>query len=149
MKRKYRVFLDTSVIIAAILSSTGGSRKLFRLGESGLINLMIGPMVLWECDRIVKEKSPGSLARLALFLDTGQVMVVDEATNEEIDRTLAFMSYEPDAYVLAEAISAKPDWFVTHDKTHFLSGLRSVDLPFIVGTPGDFLQMLADELASS
>ena len=56
--------------------------------------------------------------------------------------------YEPDAYVLAEAISAQPDWFVTHDKLHFLKESYLTSLAFHIGTPGDFIQSLKDDLIS-
>lgn len=57
-----------------------------------------------------------------------------------------FVGYLPDARVLAEAIQAKPDWFVTHDKEHFLRTQFDMDLPFRIGTPGDLLQTIKDDL---
>jgi hypothetical protein len=55
------------------------------------------------------------------------------------------VAYEPDAYVLAEAISAEPDWFMTHDKTHFLIADPGPGLTFRIGTPGDLIRALEDE----
>ena len=51
--KNHRVFLDTSVIFAAVLSPTGGARKLFLLGEAGLLQLVVGPTVLNECQDVV------------------------------------------------------------------------------------------------
>ena len=47
--------------------------------------------------------------------------------------------------MLAEAIRAKPDWFITHDKEHFLKGRGKFDLLFEMGTPGDLIQRFKDE----
>ena len=54
MKRIHRIFLDTSVIFAAVLSETGGARTLFRLGEVGLLQLIVGSNVLRECEEVVR-----------------------------------------------------------------------------------------------
>ena len=55
------------------------------------------------------------------------------------------VAYVPDARVLAEAIRAKADWFVTHDKEHFLKAKATIHLPFEIGAPGNLLQKFKDE----
>ena len=68
-----KVFLDSSVVFAAVLSPTGGARKLFQLGEAGLLRLFIGPNVLRECEEVVRRKSLVSLPTLAQLLAIGRV----------------------------------------------------------------------------
>lgn len=51
-----KVFLDTSVIIAAVLSRTGGARELFYLGEAAILQPRVGENVLRECEAIVQRK---------------------------------------------------------------------------------------------
>ena len=140
-----KVFLDTSVVFAAVLSPTGGARKLFLLGEAGFLSLIIGPHVLRECDEVVRRKTPASLPVLAQLLSKGQVGTCDLPTAAQIDQARSLVEYSPDAYVLAEAISAGPDWFVTHDKEHFLKSRAQITLPFEIGTPGDLLQAIKDD----
>ena len=53
--KNLRVFLDTSVVFAAVLSPTGGSRQLFLLGEVGSLTLIVGPTVLQECEQVVRR----------------------------------------------------------------------------------------------
>jgi hypothetical protein len=55
------------------------------------------------------------------------------------------VAYPPDARVLAEAICAEPDWFVTHDKEHFFKAKKGINLSFEIGTPGDPLQKFKDD----
>lgn len=140
-----RVFLDTSVIFAAVLSEKGGAKKILQLGEAGVFQLIVGPNVLRECEEVVKRKCPDSLPRLAYLLELARIEVATEPGDEEIITARAIVSYEPDAYVLAEAMGAEPDWFITHDKAHFLKKRRSPELSFQLGTPGDLIQSLEDD----
>ena len=141
-----KVFLDTSVIFAAVPSPTGGARKLFQLGEAGMLKLVIGPNVLRECDEVVRRKVPSSLPALAQLLSLGQVGTTIPPTKRHIVLARSIVEYKPDALVLAEAISARPDWFVTHDKEHFLKERKGAGLTFNIGTPGDLIQALKDDL---
>ena len=137
------LFLDTSVIFAAILSPSGGARRLFQLGELGLVRLLAGPMVLQECETVVRRKAPQSLPMVALLLETAHVLVSSAAEVASLQKAFALVAYRPDAYVLAEALTASPDWFVTHDKAHLLKIQPEGAVPFQIGTPGDVLQALA------
>ena len=139
------LFLDTSVIFAAILSPGGGARRLFQLGEWGLVRLLVGPRVLQECETVVRRKAPQSLPLVALLLEAAHVEVSSSADDASLAKAFSLVAYRPDAYVLAEALSASPDWFVTHDKAHLLKVQPEEILPLQVGTPGDVLQALAQE----
>jgi predicted nucleic acid-binding protein len=140
-----RIFLDTSVIFAAVLSPTGGARKLFLLGEAGLMHLMVGPTVLGECQEVVQRKVPTSLPTLAQLLASASLEASQPPTRKQIREAEALVQYAPDAHVLAEAMLASPDWFVTHDKEHFLKHRGRFPLPFEIGTPGDVLQRFKDD----
>jgi predicted nucleic acid-binding protein len=145
MGRNRRIFLDTSVIFAAVLSETGGARKLFRLGEAGVIQLIVGPNILRECEEVIRRKVPASLPTLAYLLELGQVEVSISPPDELVEQAYAIVEYLPDAHVLAEAMSAEPGWFVTHDKEHFLKVRQDSRLAFRIGTPGDLIQALENE----
>ena len=139
-QKNLRVFLNTSVLFAAMLSPTGGARKLFLLAEARILRLVVGPTVLKECDEVIQRKAPGSLPTLAQLLAAAQMETSAAPTRSQINAAQAHVRYPPDARVLAEAINAKPDWFVTHDKEHFLMSHGKFNLLFEVGTPGDFIQ---------
>jgi predicted nucleic acid-binding protein len=144
--RNRRIFLDTSVIFAAVLSETGGARKLFRLGEIGLIQLVLGPSVLRECEAVVQRKAPASLPALAQLLDIGRAEIAGAPGKDQLEKARKIVAYEPDALVLAEAIGAEPVWFITHDKAHFLD-INSSFLNIRIGTPGDLIEALGDEFS--
>ncbi len=144
-RKNVRVFLDTSVLFAAVLSSTGGARKLFLLGEAGLLELVVGPNILREADEVVRRKASASLPLLAQLLEIGKVHTVSAPTPRQIASARKMVAYVPDAQVLAEAIRSEADWFVTHDKEHFLKAKATINLSFEIGTPGDLLQKFKDE----
>ena len=143
--KKPRLFLDTSVIFAAVLSPTGGARKLFLLGEAGLTQLVVGPTVLRECQEVVQRKALATLPTLAQLMAGASLETSQAPTRKQIDAAEVYVQYAPDARVLAEAMQAKPDWFVTHDKEHFLKHRSKINLPFEIGTPGDVLQRFKDD----
>jgi hypothetical protein len=97
----------------------------------------------------VRRKAPASLPTLAYLLELGRVEIGTESPDEFIERAQAIVAYEPDAYVLAEAMAAEPDWFITHDKTHFLKASPGPGLPIRIGTEGDLIQALEDESTQS
>ena len=144
IQKNLKVFLDTSVLFSAVLSSTGGARKLFHLAEAGLLQLMVGPTVLREADEVVRRKASASLPLLAQLLEAGQVKTYPVPTPKQVEAAQSMVAYIPDARVLAEAIRAQPDWFVTHDKEHFLKAKKGINLSFEIGTPGDLLQKFKD-----
>jgi len=145
--RNPRVFLDTSVLFAAVLSPTGGARKLFLLAEAGVLKLVVGPTVLKECDEVIRRKAPGSSPRLAQLLAAAQTETSAPPSKRQIRTAQSYVRYDPDARVLAEAIHATPDWFVTHDKEHFLKSRSKIKLAFEIGTPGDLLQRFKEDFS--
>ena len=148
MMNKPRVFLDTSVLFAAVLSAEGGSRLVLKLGEAGVISLWVGSRVLQEADGVVWRKAPQTRPLLALLLDRSGVTRGPEPDAAALAQAKAVVSYAPDAHILAEALSAEVDYFVTLDRQHFVDSPRSAVLPFPVGTPGDFLAWLRERLSS-
>jgi predicted nucleic acid-binding protein len=145
--RNPRVFLDTSALFAAVLSPTGGARKLFLLAEAGVLKLVVGPTVLKECDEVIRRKAPGSSPRLAQLLVAAQTETSAPPSKSQIKTAQSYVRYAPDVRVLAEAIHAKPDWFVTHDKEHFLKSRSKIKLPFEIGTPGDLIQRFKEDFS--
>ena len=137
------IYLDTSVVFAAVLSPVGGSRLVFQLSEAGALRIVLGPHLLKEAEEVVRRKMLSSLPELARLLSAARVEVRETVGMEYLEQARRLVSYQPDAYVLAEALAIRPDWFITHDKVHFLrdENLKQ-NLPFQMGTPGDLLQVL-------
>jgi len=144
---KIKVFLDTSVLFSAVYSKTGGSRLILKLGEAGAIQLWVGPWVLREAEEVIKRKSPQSKTSFALLLARSQVKIAPEAGEEAMTKAMAVVGYLPDAQVVAEALEAGVDYFVSFDREHILENPNKGNLPFPVGTAGDFLAWYRARLA--
>ena len=139
MDAEPRVFLDTSVLFAAVWSESGGSRLILKLGEAGAVALWVGPTVLREAEAVLRRKSPESRPHMALLLDRAQVRVGPEAEDQALALTRSAVDYVPDAQVLAEAVEIGANYFVSLDQKHLVGNPRTEHLSFPVGTPGDFL----------
>ena len=140
MDAETRVFLDTSVLFAAVWSESGGSRLILKLGEAGAVSLWVGPWVLREADAVLTLKSEESRPHLALLLDRAQVQVGREAGAEALAQAVSVVDYLPDAQVLGEALEIGVEYLVSLDRKHLVGNPRGRDLPFVVGTPGEFLR---------
>jgi len=141
-----RVFLDTSVLFAAVWSESGGSRLILKLGEAGAVALWVGPTVLKEAEAVLRRKSPESRPHMALLLDRAQVQVGPEAGTEALAQALSAVDYLPDAQVLAEAVEIGVNYFVSLDQKHLVGNPRAEHLSFPVGAPGDFLEWYRQHL---
>lgn len=140
------VFLDTSVLFAAVLSETGGARLILKLGEAGGLRLLVGPRVLREADDVLARKAPESKVLFALLLDQAGVEIGPVPDAVACNRAEKVVDYAPDARILAEALVAQADYFVTFDRQHFIDNPTVSGLPFPVGTPGEFLAWLRERL---
>jgi predicted nucleic acid-binding protein len=140
MTHKPNVYLDTSALFAGIWSAKGGSRLILKLGESGVIHLLVSSLVLTEIESALRSKAPDLLGALALILDRSNILVVRPTSPGTLQQIQAFLHHSGDAHVLAAAWDNRADYFVTLDRKHFIDNhaLRSA-VPFPIGTPGDFL----------
>ena len=120
--RKPRVFLDSSALIAAILSprEDSASRQLLRLAEAGVVDLRASREVLRDAEYLIRKRNPALLTLLALLLEQANVTIVPDPQAETIEQCLEMTGYRPDARVLAAAVECDTDVFATYDAEHFL-----------------------------
>ena len=53
MAGKPRVFIDSSVLIAGVLSPSGGARAILVLAETEALQIVISQQVQVECERVL------------------------------------------------------------------------------------------------
>lgn len=143
-----RVFLDTSALFSGVWSVEGGARYILKLGEAGLVKVLVSSQVLTEIERALQVKVPHKLGQLALLLHESGVEVVPNPPQQTVQDSLHLIGYAADAQVFAAAWAAGVDYFVTLDRQHFLDNesLRGA-VPFPIGTPGDFLAWYRNQLS--
>ena len=114
------------------------------MSELELIKLISGQSALTEADEVVRRKFPDTLPALVNILEKSRLELAAKPPDNLIAKANELIAYPPDAKILAEAMQAAPDWFVTHDREHFLNNPALQELSFRVGTPGDVLLWLRE-----
>jgi predicted nucleic acid-binding protein len=149
MKHNARLFLDTSALFAGIWSAQGGARMLLKLGEAGVVQLLVSAQVLEELETVIRRKAEGLLPTLALLLDRSQINVASTAPLELQTSCRELLPHPGDARiltdagVLTDAWHSQVDFLVTLDRAHFLDDPNlAQEVPCPLDTPGDCLAWL-------
>lgn len=137
--RRWKVFLDTSGLIAGVVSTSGAAREVLRLGEAPVIHLVVSRQVLTEGDRNIATKLPTVLADYRMLLEHLGLQIVEDPSAQGV-REAARVIHHKDAPILAAARQAGVDYLVTWNTRHFHSAAVRAFGPFAVLTPGEFLQ---------
>ena len=114
-----RVFLDANVLFAAAISVEGRSAALFLLAEHGACELVTSSYALTEARRNVETRYPKARKRLESLIR--RVTIAPEASSSRVAWVQRQQERVPeeDAPILAAAIDAGVDVFVTGDRKHF------------------------------
>ena len=141
-----KVYFDASVIIAALLSPTGGSSLLLTLIRQGFVTGITSQTVV---DEILEEDK---LPRLKHTREEIEVFIAESRllVREVISKT-AIVNYQnsidsDDAHVIAGAHLAGCSHLVTLDKKHLLrSDIKERFLPLRIVSPKELLEELTFE----
>lgn len=136
---RYRVFIDSSVLFAAVLSPGGGSFRILREARGRRIALLVSSYVLDEVEGALQEKRPEVLRNFHIFSLHFPIEVAGYPSKSVVRKYLNLLPSE-DAPILAAAVAAGATHLLTLDRKHFLIPLKDVELPLAIMTPGDFIQ---------
>lgn len=135
-----KVFLDASVIIAALLSPSGGSFRLLQESHDGRLKSLTNRYVHAEVMTVLARKYPAHIERWSKLISWGRVKIQSNPSGRRLHQVLNLIHPE-DAAVLAGALQAKADFMVSLDQRDFLTQrLRDARLPIIIATPRQFFQ---------
>ena len=148
-KNKIIVFLDTSVLIAAIFSDSGGSREILKLSEMGLINIIVSINVINEIEQVLKIKAPNLIPKFVTLLKIAKIRKSVSANKELVLKMSKFIKYNPDAIIVADAIYANANWLVSLDKKHILSIKLPKSQKMKISTPAVFIKYIRSDLAKN
>jgi predicted nucleic acid-binding protein len=136
-----RVFIDSSVLIAAAISQTGTARHLLTAGLLSDVALFFSDDVFEETERNLTRKFPTALPALRLF----QEAFVDQSVQprEATIRQAAELVAAKDAPILGGAIAARVQYLATFDQQHLLSAVERIQDVFgiTVATPSEILRL--------
>ncbi|MEI7902178.1 MAG: PIN domain-containing protein [bacterium] len=137
---KYRLFFDTSVYVAALLSPDGAAGELVRLAEAGAVAMVVSEEVITESDRVLASKFP-DLIQVSRKLWKDLSPEIAPAPSAEQTKSFSKKLHKGDAAILCAAHLAKVSAFVTWNTRDFMvPNVESlVDFPIVV--PGDGLKL--------
>ncbi len=137
---QYRIFFDTSVYIAALLSSEGAAAELIRLAEAGVIRMVVSEEVIVESDRVLSAKFPQLIQESRKLWKNLSPEVVPNPTAHQVKLFIEKLP-KGDASILCAAQLAKVSAFVTWNTRDFMNHQVTplVDFPIVV--PADCLKL--------
>jgi putative PIN family toxin of toxin-antitoxin system len=137
---RVRVFLDSSILVAATLSSTGGSFRLCRESRAGNLTTYINQYVQMEVREVISRKYFTNLNKLDLLFEWSKINIVSNPKPSRVKKISNLINLE-DAPILAGALDNKADFLITLDRKDFLTPkLKKFSLPTIIVTPQEFFQ---------
>lgn len=137
-----RVFLDSNVFISGLYSPKGAPGIILRNFIEGCFIIVISQQVLVEVVRTVKEKLPSALPALNTLLINAPPEIVQDPPPDAVRLWTGELHVE-DAAILASAIAARADYFVTGDN-HFLENQVVMETSGQnVLAPSEFLRLLS------
>ena len=143
MPKKWRVFLDTSAILAGLNSPSGAAGTILRACFSGEFNPVISPQIIEEAEDVIPLKFPGLASSFVSFL-----LLPPEITSEpnlSAVRDAYKLLPTSDAPILASALEARPDVLVTWNTRDFLRPEVVRAVPFPIFRPGEFLHFVRQQ----
>lgn len=147
--KKVSIFLDSSALIAGVISENGAAHVLLQLGETEDVSLTISELVFNETTRSIGRKSPENLENVRKEIERARIAILQDPSYEEIQANLYLMEDPDDVPILLAAIKAKVDYLATHDHKHFLNDPKVAEKAGLkIGTPGDVLAWIRENLNS-
>jgi len=141
---KPRTFLDSSVIIAALLSLQGGSSYLLREHHDDF-TFQINEYVLAEIQEVLESKLSSQVPQsvdLFLLLGVAEVQTISNPSKQELRSVIRLISRK-DAPVLVSAMN-ESDYLLTLDNEFFKPDVihAAKERELVILKPGDLIQML-------
>ncbi len=135
-----RVFVDANVLIAGADSRAGASNAVMKLAEIGLIQIVVSRQVLDEAERNLRKKLPRALPNFAAQLAQLRLEIVPDPPSEAVEVCQTYIE-ATDAPILAAAVIAAPDRFITLNTRDFTAGV-AVQGGLVIQTPGQFIHTI-------
>ena len=129
MSRLQIIFVDSSVLIAAAISSRGFARDLILSAFGGRCVVVLSSLVLEETERNLATKFPRALSAFGLFRGVWEASVVDPDLSM-VDRVGEVIALK-DAPIVAAAIKVGADFLATYDRKRITSIIRGAAWPFV------------------
>lgn len=150
-RRRIRLFLDSNVLTAGIVSAWGLDKAVLSLCAARLCRLVLAEVVRDEVEENLLLHATKRLDRAAAdilvenyrsLIGLMRPEIVKYPAASLVKQNRHLIRHQADVPVLLSAIAGQPDWLLTHNRKHFTPavakrcGLR-------IATPAEFFRTLA------
>ncbi len=139
-----KIFLDTSVLLAATLSSNGASACIVNLCAADLIQGFVTTDVFEEALNVIQRKFPDQKALYEKVMQSGLTIKKAPKNSPLWARAKNWIKDPNDVMILVGAKHLEVDYLITLDLRDFIKDTqvgRKSELKIL--TPGDFLEEYA------
>ena len=149
-----RLFLDSNVLTAGIVSAWGLDKAVLSLCAARICRLVLAEAVRDEVeDNLLIRLSGLETAEANRVLDNyarlialTKPQVVPYPGPDEVKAARHLIRHAADVPVLLSAVASRPDWFLTHNTKHFTPAVtRRTGLRF--ATPVEFFRALSQSIS--
>ncbi len=148
--RKLRLFLDSNVLTGGIVSPWGLDKAVLSLCAAKICRLVLAEAVREEVEEnlllhaaaLPPDAADTLLESYRRLIELTRPETIPFPDPQSVLASRSIIRHEADVPVLLSAITAKPDWLLTHNTKHFTptlakrTGLR-------IATPVDFFTTLS------
>jgi predicted nucleic acid-binding protein len=152
-RRRIRLFLDSNVLTAGIVSRWGLDKAALSLCAARLCRLVLAEIVrdeveenlLFHAERLPSLDADELIEQYRRLVKLTNPEMVAYPTEALVRSSRHLIQHAADVPVLLSAMASKPDWLLTHNTKHFTqtvarrTGLR-------IATPAEFFRTLSSLL---
>ena len=150
-KQRVRLFLDSNVLTAGIVSTWGLDKAVLSLCAARICRLVLAEAVREEVEESLLIRLESKEANQVLNDYTRLIALMKPETvpyprQTEVQAARHLIRHAADVPVLLSAIASRPDWFLTHNTKHFTPDVaRRTGLRF--ATPVEFFRALSQSIS--
>ena len=150
-KQRVRLFLDSNVLTAGIVSTWGLDKAVLSLCAARICRLVLAEAVREEVEENLLIRLESKEANQVLNDYTRLIALmkperVPYPRQTEVQAARHLIRHAADVPVLLSAIASRPDWFLTHNTKHFTPAVaRRTGLRF--ATPVEFFRALSQSIS--
>lgn len=136
-----KVFFDSSVIVAALISKEGASRKILTFCEAGFLEGWVSEPLVTEVSGVIRRKFLQMEGEFQEILHISKLKVVKKIKPSALLKARGWIADPDDVHVLAAAKQADVDVLLTLDLRHFIKDVAVAKKSGMkILTPGEFMK---------
>jgi predicted nucleic acid-binding protein len=151
--RRLRLFLDSNVLTAGILSSWGLDKAALSLCAAQVCRLVLAEVVRDEVEenlllhtgRLIPSAAEQVIKDYHRLITLTAPEMIPYPDADLVRDSRRLIRHEADVPVILSALAAKPDWVLTHNTKHFTPNLAK-RTGLRIATPIEFFRTLSSSL---